>query len=177
MATLQERITALAEHIAEDMNGIFEGPTYTGDLNSAPLGWISFVDTAVDNDPAFGNGILETLKNEDDSVRVQLCFSLTGTYAVRYRLGGSWGSWFFFYAGHEAWADITGKPSTFAPTAHAHAAGDITTGTMAAARLPSNIMFGQRNGVATATVADVLTEAQFTAIGSKDANTIYFRTA
>ena len=35
------------------------------------------------------------------------------------------------------WADVTGKPTTFAPSAHTHAATDITTGTIAAARLPA----------------------------------------
>ncbi|GAB3213316.1 hypothetical protein GCM10027294_43730 [Marinactinospora endophytica] len=36
-----------------------------------------------------------------------------------------------------AWADVTGKPATFPPTAHTHAAGDITSGTIAFARLPT----------------------------------------
>ena len=35
------------------------------------------------------------------------------------------------------WGDITGKPSTFTPSAHAHVAGDITSGTVATARLGS----------------------------------------
>lgn len=34
-----------------------------------------------------------------------------------------------------AWADISGKPLTFAPSAHVHAAADITSGVMATARL------------------------------------------
>ena len=34
-----------------------------------------------------------------------------------------------------AWDDVTGKPTTFTPDAHTHAAGDITSGTFAAARL------------------------------------------
>ncbi|KAK2701927.1 hypothetical protein QYM36_019428 [Artemia franciscana] len=36
-----------------------------------------------------------------------------------------------------AWSQITGKPSTFAPSAHTHAGGDITSGTVAFGRLPT----------------------------------------
>ena len=35
------------------------------------------------------------------------------------------------------WSNVTGKPSTFAPSAHSHAAGDVTSGTFAAARIPN----------------------------------------
>ena len=35
------------------------------------------------------------------------------------------------------WADITDKPSTFAPSAHTHAASDISSGTFAIARIPT----------------------------------------
>jgi len=35
------------------------------------------------------------------------------------------------------WAGISGKPVSFAPAAHAHAAADITSGTVAVARLPA----------------------------------------
>ena len=34
-----------------------------------------------------------------------------------------------------AWGEVTGKPTTFAPSAHAHDAGDITSGVLATARL------------------------------------------
>jgi len=37
------------------------------------------------------------------------------------------------------WDNLLGKPSTFTPTAHAHDAGDITTGTLADARLSALI--------------------------------------
>lgn len=44
-------------------------------------------------------------------------------------------------AGGEAapvtWASVTGKPSTFAPATHTHAADDIDSGTLAVARIPS----------------------------------------
>ena len=35
------------------------------------------------------------------------------------------------------WAEVTGKPAAFTPEAHTHAAADITTGTLAPARLPA----------------------------------------
>lgn len=35
------------------------------------------------------------------------------------------------------WAAVTGKPSTFTPAAHKHAAGDITSGELAIARIPT----------------------------------------
>lgn len=34
------------------------------------------------------------------------------------------------------WASVTGKPTTFAPATHTHAAADITSGTLAVARIP-----------------------------------------
>ena len=38
-------------------------------------------------------------------------------------------------AGASAWNDITGKPSTFAPSAHTHTANEITSGTLDNARI------------------------------------------
>lgn len=35
------------------------------------------------------------------------------------------------------WASVTGKPSTFAPATHTHAAADIDSGTLADARIPA----------------------------------------
>lgn len=35
------------------------------------------------------------------------------------------------------WAEVTGKPTTFTPETHTHAADNITTGTLAPARLPA----------------------------------------
>lgn len=39
--------------------------------------------------------------------------------------------------GASDWADISNKPSTFPPSAHQHDASDITTGTLATARVPN----------------------------------------
>lgn len=125
--SLVTQISDFAERVAAQFNGVFVGPTYTGDLDSAPFGYTSFVDTDVTHDPDIGPGLLLTMKNEDDSARVQVGYSIVGTYAIRYRLGGSWGSWVYFYAGHEAWTDITGKPATFTPSTHSHAIADVTS--------------------------------------------------
>jgi hypothetical protein len=121
------QIVLLAERIAEQFNGVFVGATYTGDLNSAPFGYRSFVDTDVTNDPDIGPGLLLTMKNEDDSARVQIGYSIAGTYAVRYRLGGTWGTWLYFYAGHPAIADVTGLPAAL--DAKAALASPALTGT------------------------------------------------
>lgn len=37
------------------------------------------------------------------------------------------------------WDEVSGKPATFAPAAHAHSASDITSGTLSDARLPSTM--------------------------------------
>lgn len=39
--------------------------------------------------------------------------------------------------GPVAWADVTGKPATFPPATHQHAATDINSGTLAFARVPT----------------------------------------
>lgn len=35
------------------------------------------------------------------------------------------------------WEDVENKPSEFPPTSHTHAAGDVSSGTFAAARIPA----------------------------------------
>lgn len=40
-------------------------------------------------------------------------------------------------AGAVAWADVTGKPSTFTPATHTHNASDINAGTLALERIPT----------------------------------------
>ena len=37
----------------------------------------------------------------------------------------------------QSWSSITGKPNTFTPSAHTHSASDITSGTLAIARIPT----------------------------------------
>lgn len=41
------------------------------------------------------------------------------------------------FIGNIAWASVTGKPSTFAPSSHNHAASEITSGTLAIGRIPT----------------------------------------
>lgn len=48
-----------------------------------------------------------------------------------------------------AYADLTGVPSTFAPAAHTHAAADVVSGVLAAARIPS-LAISQITGLQTA---------------------------
>ena len=36
-----------------------------------------------------------------------------------------------------AWADVTGKPATFPPESHSHSASEVSSGTLAVARIPS----------------------------------------
>ena len=47
------------------------------------------------------------------------------------QLDGQHGSYY------RAWANLTGVPSTFTPSAHTHAASDVTSGTFATARIPN----------------------------------------
>lgn len=44
------------------------------------------------------------------------------------------------------WTEVTGKPSTFPPSAHTHGAGDITSGTFAPARIQSLFSSGGTPG-------------------------------
>lgn len=154
--TLVQEISDLATRVGVEFKGVFVGETYTGSLDSAPLGYCSFVGADVTNEPAgFTNGLVFTGKNEDDSGRAQIAYSISGEYAIRWKLGGSWGSWLFFYAGHEAWADITGKPSTFTPSSHGHAQSDITSLTSdlsAKAPLASPTFTGTVSGITAAMV-------------------------
>lgn len=54
---------------------------------------------------------------------------------IRSMYNNNWGSWGLL-GGSTAWADITGKPSTFAPSSHNHSGANITSGTVPYARLP-----------------------------------------
>jgi hypothetical protein len=59
----------------------------------------------------------------------------------RYRLGSDLTTWTVDAAGASAWADITGKPSTFAPSSHAH--GNIgNTGSLASATMTASSVGG-----------------------------------
>ena len=69
--------------------------------------------------------------------------------------------------GHtHAWADITGKPTTFAPSAHGHAISD-TTGLQSA-------LDGKVNGTVTIWTG---TQAAYDAIATKSPTTLYFITS
>ncbi len=106
---------------------------FEGDLNAAPLGWVTFNETLSTNDPAIGNGALLTVGNGTDAKQQIVYATDSGRLATRLWFDDvvQWRPWFVTYPGHEAWADITGKPATFPPDAHAHAIAD-TTGLQAA---------------------------------------------
>lgn len=72
-----------------------------------------------------------------------------GTY-IRHYFDGSWSAWRKFWTSADfdknsflpanyqpSWGDVTGKPSTFTPSAHTHNASDINAGTLAIARIPT----------------------------------------
>ena len=106
---------------------------FEGDLNAAPLGWVTFNETLSTNDPAIGNGALLTVGNGSDAKQQIVYATDSGRLATRLWFDDvvQWRPWFVTYPGHEAWADITGKPATFPPDAHTHAIAD-TTGLQAA---------------------------------------------
>jgi hypothetical protein len=39
-----------------------------------------------------------------------------------------------------AWVDITGRPATFTPSSHTHSVAELTSGTLADARLSANVV-------------------------------------
>lgn len=53
------------------------------------------------------------------------------------------------------WADVASKPGTFPPAAHSHAAADVSSGTLAAARLPAASLTAQ-GAVELATAAETI---------------------
>jgi len=59
------------------------------------------------------------------------------------------------------WSEVTSKPSTFAPSAHTHAAADITSGTIANARLPTTATRWPTWGEVTSKPADLRTIRSF----------------
>jgi hypothetical protein len=88
-----------------------------------------------------------------------------------------------------AWDDVTGKPSTFPPSAHTHAITDVI-GLQSSldGKLATNGNAASASVAAVATTVDDTnsatnlkfwygTESQYNAIATKDANTLYFRSA
>ena len=79
------------------------------------------------------------------------------------------------------WGNIDGKPSTFAPTTHNHAATDITSGVLPLARGGTNRSDGYAVGVVETRASALIktwagTQAQYDALGTYDSNTIYYIT-
>lgn len=86
-------------------------------------------------------------------------------------------------AGHShAWSEVTGKPTTFTPAAHSHAAGDVTSGTFAADRIPALVAGKITSGTFDAAriptlAAGKVTTGTFAATGVKAANGTDYTTA
>ncbi len=101
---------------------------FEGDLNAAPLGWVAFNESLSTNDPAMGNGVLLTVGNGSDAKQQIVYATDSGRLATRLWFDDvvQWRPWQVTYPGHDDWADITGKPATFPPSAHTHAIADTT---------------------------------------------------
>ena len=80
-----------------------------------------------------------------------------------------------------SWANITDKPTEFAPATHTHSAADVTSGTLTLAQGGTNRSDGRSTGVIETNSNNSLqfwqgSQAQYDAIVTKDANTLYFVT-
>jgi hypothetical protein len=62
----------------------------------------------------------------------QLCYE---TDTKKFKIGDGATAWNNLAYSTLSWADITNKPTTFAPSAHTHTVSDITTGTLSDDRL------------------------------------------
>jgi hypothetical protein len=66
--------------------------------------------------------------------------SITGSNITNWNTAFGWGNHAGLYrpvSWVPSWNDVTGKPTTFTPSAHLHSAVDITSGTLDAARIPT----------------------------------------
>ena len=85
---------------------------YEGDLDDAPLGWVSYNADLSSMDPDIGNGVVLTFANADTSPTVKYQLAIgpdTGRLAVRLWWVGNgdvWGPWFIHQPGYPAWADM-----------------------------------------------------------------------
>lgn len=91
------------------------------------------LDEVVDLRAWWGNGCLEAASQDALAYLARPGSAVqVGSTLWRYPVGGS--SWEPLTV---AWSSVTGKPSAFPPTGHTHSAGDITSGTLGAARVPN----------------------------------------
>src|SRR5699024_8494767 len=89
----------------------------------------------------------------------------TGTNDV----GVTWGTKtlvdFFAKKSHtHTWGQITGKPTTFAPSAHTHSANDINSGTLNIARIPDS--FVTKNNIGSSALATTVIDFDATGNGA-----------
>lgn len=97
----------------------FRAPVYFGNINSAPLGWIT-TDGSNTNEAVPGTAcLMQTFVNEDDTAKGQVAYAINNTINLRYWLGGSWSSWVSFVAGSEVIDSIADSDTTHAPSRNA----------------------------------------------------------
>lgn len=120
--------------------------TFTPSTHTHPATDVTGLAAAITsaNNFSFGRNV------SDDS----LVININGTrYAVLDKTASGPG-------GSVAWADVTGKPSTFAPSAHNHNASDINAGVLNPGRLASGTPSGSNVPFGDGTYKNIYTQAQ-----------------
>ena len=82
----------------------------------------------------------ENFTETDPVFGVSPAAGITGTNITNWNTAFGWGNHSGLYrpvSWVPSWADVTGKPATFPPSAHSHSAVDITSGTLNIARIPT----------------------------------------
>lgn len=96
----------------------FRAPVYFGNMDSAPLGWITSDGTNTNDPAASVPDLMQTFVNEDDTAKVQVAYLIDSRMALRYWLGGSWSSWTFIVPGLVI-DSIADSDTTHAPSRNA----------------------------------------------------------
>ncbi|AWY04854.1 minor tail protein [Microbacterium phage Floof] len=82
-------------------------------------------------------GVVFTMRHSDVRTAQLITEKTTGRMWSRAATDGStWGDFHTVLQDSVAWTELTGKPTTFAPSAHNHSAADITSGLLSVARVP-----------------------------------------
>jgi len=122
--------------------------SFSSFFDSRPLGFHHYSNTTGSTghpSDGFGAGILIRRTGGTDT-RGSFVFwkANTGIESLYYRVGidnaGGWSDWKIiadrdWVTSNMTWSNLSGKPSTFTPSAHTHSAADITSGVLATARL------------------------------------------
>lgn len=121
---------------------------YNGNLDDLYTGF-AFAGTSATNKPGSGNGSLITMRQSSSVAAQMYAYAGGDQWLVRKNQAGTWSSWYqlwhngnfnpsdYLTTANFTWSGLSGKPSTFAPSAHNHNASDINAGTLAIARIPT----------------------------------------